>query len=74
MNTASRIEVRERDESANDLDQGDQQNLNTTNARHTETSVEGSAAANSPLGQWNHWTTSGVLRWEETQHSRRKHV
>ena len=44
VNTASRIEIRERDESANDLDQGDQRNKNTTNARHTETSGEGSAA------------------------------
>ena len=52
VNTASRIEVRERDESANDLDQGDQQNLNTTNARHTETSGEGSAAVRGWVPRW----------------------
>ena len=44
VHTASRIEVRERDESANDMDQGDQPNQNNTNARHTKTSGEGSAA------------------------------
>ena len=52
VNTASRIEVRERDESANDLDQGDQQNQNTTNARHTETSGEGSAAVRGWVPRW----------------------
>ena len=52
VNTASRIEVRERDESANDLDQGDQQNHNTTNARHTETSGEGSAAVREWVPRW----------------------
>ena len=36
VNTSSRTEVRERNESANDLCQGDQQNQSTTNARHTE--------------------------------------
>ena len=52
VNTASKIEVRERDESANDLDQGDQQKLNTANARHTETSVEGSAAVRGWVPRW----------------------
>ena len=52
VNTASRIEVRERDESANDLDQGDQQNQNTTNARHTETTGEGSAVVRGWVPRW----------------------
>ena len=43
VNTSSRTEVRERNESANDLDQGGQQNKSTTNARHTKTTGEESA-------------------------------
>ena len=43
VNTSSRTEVRERNESANDLDQGGQQNQSTTNARHTKTTGEESA-------------------------------
>ena len=52
VNTASRIEVRELNESANDLDQEDQQNQNNTNARHAETTGEGSAAVRGWAPRW----------------------
>ena len=52
VNTLSRTEVRERNESANDLDQGDQQNQSTTNARQTETTGEGSAVARGWVPGW----------------------